>query len=41
MMEEDEGERIVRDSHRWMVQKLGEKILLDEISGHGENAERE
>jgi pimeloyl-ACP methyl ester carboxylesterase len=41
MMEEDEGERIVRDIHRWMVQKLGEKILLDEISGHGENAERE
>lgn len=36
MMEEEDGERIVRDIHRWMVQKLGEEILLEDFSGRGE-----
>jgi pimeloyl-ACP methyl ester carboxylesterase len=34
MMEEDEGERVVREIHRWMVQRLGEEILLAEFSEH-------
>lgn len=38
MIEEDEGERIVRDIHRWVVQRLGEEILLEELSGREENA---
>jgi pimeloyl-ACP methyl ester carboxylesterase len=29
---EDDGETIVRDIHRWIIQKLGEKILLAELS---------
>ena len=29
---EHDGETIVRDIHRWIVQKLGEKILLTEFS---------
>lgn len=32
MMGEGEGEVIVRDIHRWVMQKLGEDILLEEIS---------
>lgn len=32
MLGEDNGEEIVRDIHRWVVQKLGEKILLAEFS---------
>ncbi|MBI1993385.1 MAG: alpha/beta hydrolase, partial [Deltaproteobacteria bacterium] len=30
---EGEGEAIVRDIHRWVVQKLGDEILLAEFSG--------
>jgi pimeloyl-ACP methyl ester carboxylesterase len=30
IMGEDEGEEITRDIHRWIVQKLGEGLLLDE-----------
>lgn len=33
MLGEGGGEVIVRDIHRWVVQKLGEKILLAEFSG--------
>lgn len=33
MFGESGGEAIVRDIHRWVVQKLGEKILLAEFSG--------
>ncbi|MCH8055912.1 MAG: alpha/beta hydrolase [Deltaproteobacteria bacterium] len=33
MMEEQGGERIVRDIHRWVVQRLGEEILLPELPG--------
>jgi len=29
---EQDGENIVRDIHRWIIQKLGEKILLAEFS---------
>jgi pimeloyl-ACP methyl ester carboxylesterase len=29
---EHDGENIVRDIHRWIIQKLGEKILLTEFS---------
>ena len=29
---EDDGENIVRDIHRWIIQKLGEKILLANFS---------
>lgn len=29
MMEEGEGEKIVREIHRWLVQRLGEEILVD------------
>ena len=29
---EHDGETIVRDIHRWIIQKLGEKILLAEFS---------
>ena len=29
---EHDGETIVRDIHRWIIQKLGEKILLPEFS---------
>jgi hypothetical protein len=29
---ERDGESIVRDIHRWIIQKLGEKILLAEFS---------
>ena len=29
---EDDGENIVRDIHRWIIQKLGEKILLAQFS---------
>ncbi len=36
MVEEEEGERIVRDIHRWVVQRLGEGILLEEFSGREE-----
>ena len=32
IMEEGEGEKIVRDIHRWVVQRLGEEILLAELS---------
>ncbi len=32
MMEEGEGERLVRDIHRWLIQKLGEEILLNALS---------
>lgn len=32
MMEEEGGEKIVRDIHRWIVQRLGEEILLAEFS---------
>lgn len=32
MMGEGGGEEVVRDIHRWIVQKLGEKILLAEFS---------
>jgi len=32
IMEEEEGERIVREIHRWVVQRLGEEILLAEFS---------
>jgi len=32
MMEEAEGESIVSDIHRWIIQKLGEKILVAEFS---------
>ena len=35
MMEEGEGERIVREIHRWLVQKLGEEILLTEPPEQG------
>ena len=28
---ESEGETIVRDIHRWLVQKLGDEILLAEF----------
>lgn len=34
MMGEDSGEEIVRDIHRWVVQRLGEEILLAEFSEH-------
>lgn len=34
MLGEDNGEEIVRNIHRWVVQKLGEKILLAEFSEH-------
>ncbi len=34
MMEEEGGERIVRDIHRWVIQRLGEEILLAELSEH-------
>ncbi|MBI2991887.1 MAG: hypothetical protein HYY47_07105, partial [Deltaproteobacteria bacterium] len=30
---EGEGEAIVRDIHRWVVQKLGDELLLAEFSG--------
>jgi len=33
MLGESGGEIIVRDIHRWVVQRLGEKILLAEFSG--------
>ena len=33
MMGEGEGETIVRDIHRWVVQKLGDEILLAEFPG--------
>jgi len=29
---EQDGENIVRDIHRWIIQKLGEKILLADFS---------
>jgi hypothetical protein len=29
---EHDGENVVRDIHRWIVQSLGEKILLAEFS---------
>ncbi len=29
MMEEGEGEKIVRAIHRWLIQRLGEEILID------------
>lgn len=32
MMGEAEGEKIVREIHRWVIQKLGEKIFLAEFS---------
>jgi pimeloyl-ACP methyl ester carboxylesterase len=32
LMGESEGEEITRDIHRWLVQKLGEEILLAEFS---------
>lgn len=32
MLGEAEGEVIVRDIHRWVMQKLGENILLEELS---------
>lgn len=32
VMGEDRGEEIVRDIHRWLVQRLGEEILLAEFS---------
>jgi hypothetical protein len=31
-MGEEEGQKIVRDIHRWLVQRLGEKILLADFS---------
>jgi pimeloyl-ACP methyl ester carboxylesterase len=31
MMGEADGQKIVRDIHRWVIQKLGEKILLPEL----------
>ena len=34
MMGEDSGEEIVRDIHRWVVQRLGEEILLADLSEH-------
>lgn len=33
MVGESEGERIVRDIHRWLVEGLGEKILIAELPG--------
>jgi pimeloyl-ACP methyl ester carboxylesterase len=32
MMEEEEGEWIVRDLHRWVIQRLGEEIFLVDFS---------
>ena len=32
IMGEEEGQKIVRDIHRWLVQRLGEKILLADFS---------
>jgi hypothetical protein len=32
MMEEEGWEAIVNDIHRWLVQRLGEKLLLAETS---------
>lgn len=33
MMEEEGGEGIVREIHRWVIQSLGEEILLADFSG--------